>query len=74
MEWISVKDRMPDKEVAYAAKLLTQKIKFPAKKPGALLTIDDRAICFDGDYSTLKEKIENFRPWNKPTPPSQEDK
>lgn len=27
-----------------------QQIKFPTKKPAAYLTIDDRAICFRGEY------------------------
>lgn len=35
------------------------------KKPAAYLTIDDRAICFDGDSVSLIDKIENFVPWNK---------
>lgn len=35
------------------------------EKPAAIVTIDDRGITFDGDPSTLLEKIENFKPWNK---------
>lgn len=27
--------------------------------------IDDRAICFEGDYKGMKEKILNFKPWIK---------
>ena len=27
--------------------------------------IDDRCITFDGDYSILTEKIDNFKPWYK---------
>jgi hypothetical protein len=52
-------------EVDYATKKLIKAIRFPKKKPGAFLTIDDRAICFDGDYSSLMEKIKTFTPWNK---------
>lgn len=33
------------------------------EKPPAIVYIDDRAICFDGDSSSLLEKIENFKPW-----------
>jgi beta-phosphoglucomutase-like phosphatase (HAD superfamily) len=36
-----------------------------AEKPPAILTIDDRAICFDGRPENLLEKIQNFEPWNK---------
>jgi hypothetical protein len=53
------------KEVNYATKKLIKAIRFPKKKPGAFLTIDDRAICFDGDYSSLMEKIKTFKPWSK---------
>lgn len=52
-------------EVEWAAKRLLRSIKFPTKKPAAFLTIDDRAICFDGDYGSLLFKIMNFKPWHK---------
>lgn len=39
-------------------------LKFPTKKPAAFLTIDDRAICFDGNFPTTDQMI-NFKPWNK---------
>ena len=29
------------------------------------LYIDDRCICFDGNYSGLKTKIDSFKPWYK---------
>lgn len=32
-------------------------------KPPAFLTIDDRCICFDGNPSSLVEKINNFKTW-----------
>ena len=34
-------------------------------KPPAVAYIDDRAICFDGDTSTLLDKIQSFKPWNR---------
>lgn len=34
-------------------------------KKAAYLTIDDRAICFDGDSTTLIDEIKNFKPWQK---------
>jgi hypothetical protein len=40
------------------------KLKFPTQKPPAFLMIDDRAICFDGDFSVLDpEELLKFKPW-----------
>ena len=36
------------------------------EKPPAIVYIDDRAICFDGNPATLLGKIQTFKPWNKP--------
>ena len=39
-------------------------LTFPTEKPPAFLTLDDRALTFDGtwpDITTLQE----FKPWNK---------
>ena len=33
------------------------------EKPPAIVYIDDRAICFDGNCNTLLDKIHNFKPW-----------
>lgn len=42
---------------------ITDKIlKFPIKKPAAFLTIDDRAICFDGTFPTADQMMK-FKPW-----------
>jgi hypothetical protein len=38
-------------------------LKFPTEKPAAFLTIDDRAIQFDGTFPSL-QSINNFVPWN----------
>jgi hypothetical protein len=41
-------------------------LSFPTKKPSAFLTIDDRAVCFDGDWSKLDpSELLGFKPWNK---------
>ena len=37
-------------------------LRFPVKKPPAFLTIDDRAICFDGVFPTAQQML-SFRPW-----------
>jgi hypothetical protein len=43
-----------------------ENIRFPADKPAAFLTIDDRAICFDGNWGALDPaKLLEFKPWNK---------
>lgn len=39
-------------------------IKWPTEKPPAMITIDDRAICFTGEWPDLEELL-NFKPWNK---------
>lgn len=39
-------------------------LKFPTKKPAAFLTIDDRAICFNGQFPSTSEMMA-FKPWNK---------
>ena len=39
-------------------------IDFPTEKPAAFLTIDDRAICFEGAFPTPYD-MKEFKPWNK---------
>lgn len=39
-------------------------LKFPTKKPSAFLTVDDRAICFNGTFPTADEMM-SFKPWYK---------
>jgi len=39
-------------------------IEWPNEKPPALVTIDDRALTFDGTWPSL-DAIAAFKPWNK---------
>lgn len=41
-------------------------IKWPTAKPPAMLTIDDRAICFNGTWPDV-DVLLAFQPWNKGT-------
>lgn len=37
--------------------------KVQKEKPPCVVTVDDRAICFNGDTENLVDKILNFKPW-----------
>lgn len=39
-------------------------IGWPNEKPAAMVTIDDRALTFDGTWPTI-ESLKAFQPWNK---------
>jgi hypothetical protein len=39
-------------------------IQWPTEKPPAFLTIDDRALCFDGTWPAI-ETLKAFQPWYK---------
>ena len=40
------------------------RLVWPTQKPPAFLTIDDRAICFTGEWPSMQELLD-FKPWNK---------
>lgn len=39
-------------------------IQWPTEKPPALVTIDDRAITFTGEWPSISS-LKDFKPWNK---------
>ena len=41
-------------------------LKYPTEKPAALVSIDDRALCFTGNWNDFDPKrLLEFKPWNK---------
>lgn len=51
-----------DPDQAYT--FVEMELEFPLAKPSAFLTIDDRAICFKGDFTELTpEYLSNFKAW-----------
>lgn len=42
-------------------------VRFPQHKPAATISIDDRGLNFDGDWSKFDpHTLRGYRPWNKP--------
>ena len=44
-------------------------VQFPTEKPPAFLTIDDRAMRFEGVFPNPKDLLDS-KPWNKKCPPT----
>jgi hypothetical protein len=58
----------PPREFERALAILDA-ISYPTEKPAAMVTIDDRALCFDGNWSNFHPlKLKEFKPWNKRSP------
>jgi hypothetical protein len=39
-------------------------VRFVTEKPSAMVTIDDRALTFDGTWPAI-DRLKEFKPWNK---------
>lgn len=51
-------------EAHYAGRALVKACAWPWFKPPALVTVDDRAICFDGTFPAPAD-LRAFKPWYK---------
>lgn len=41
-------------------------LSYPTEKPPAMVSIDDRALCFTGNWSDFDpQRLKDFQPWNK---------
>lgn len=47
-----------------AVAMVNDFIEWPTEKPAAMITIDDRALTFDGTWPDI-EALKAFQPWNK---------
>lgn len=57
-------ERTPDRYIRWQRAF--NAIEFPLEKPPAHISIDDRAVTFEGDWSVLDPvKLLAFKPWNK---------
>lgn len=56
-----------DVTVRDCADTIVSSIKWPFFKPPAMVTIDDRALTFDGTWPAF-DRIRAFQPWNKTRP------
>lgn len=53
-----------DHEVDWSVGMIIKEIRWPLFKPASLITIDDRALTFTGQWPELSELMA-FKPWNK---------
>lgn len=67
MDWIAKWEKAWIEEDIYRPRPKTPlllNVKFPQEKPSAFLTIDDRALTFDGTWPPIATLLK-FKPWNK---------
>lgn len=56
-------DPWPD-EVRWAADRLIGQIRWPLFKPASFISLDDRALTFEGTWPQI-DALATFKPWNK---------
>jgi len=61
---VSGRIAMEDWCVKWLPHQIAWKLKFPKDKPPAFITLDDRAITFEGVWPDISTLL-NFKPWNK---------
>lgn len=52
------------KYIEHRLAIPASQLVFADKKPPAFLTVDDRAVCFNGYFPSILA-IKNFKPWNR---------
>lgn len=57
--WMVQERESDDEELSWAGA-----IEWPSEKPPALVTLDDRALTFTGEWPSMAVLAE-FKPWNK---------
>jgi len=63
--WLALwagRDSAPGADLAFLSRL-----QWPLEKPGAFVTLDDRALTFTGEWPDM-ETLKSFRPWHKRVP------
>ncbi|MDA4845933.1 hypothetical protein [Hoeflea poritis] len=55
---------VPGDQAFIRSKKAVKRIDFPTEKPPAFVTIDDRAVQFEGAWPAIEDLL-SFKPWNK---------
>lgn len=61
-EWLRM--HLEDVGAPFVDAFVDKIVKWPTNKPSAMITIDDRALTFTGEWPKISELL-NFKPWNK---------
>lgn len=65
LRWINLDAHEPwDLMVREAADRFINAVYWPRHKPPAMISIDDRAMTFTGQWPTISS-LQHFKPWNK---------